>query len=186
VIHRDLKPSNMMVGTFGEVQVMDWGLAKVLPLGGVADEPRHDAGETAVSAIRTVRSGSDADASRPGSAMGTPAYMSPEQACGEIDSIDERADVFGLGSILCEILTGSPAYTGFSRGAILRKAIRGDTADALARIDTHGVDAELAALTRRCLAAEPDERPRDAGVVASAVTAYLSGSLGRHAPEYSR
>ena len=109
---------------------MDWGLAKVLPQGGRVDEPRHDAGKIAISEIKTVRTGSDADASRPGSAMGTPAYMAPEQACGDIESVDERADVFGLGSILCEVLTGSPAYRGPTREAIHRKAIRGDTADA--------------------------------------------------------
>ena len=125
VIHRDLKPSNIMVGSFGEVQVMDWGLAKVLPQGGTADEPRPDPDEAAVSVIRTVRSGSDADESRPGSVLGTPAYMAPEQAGGDVEAIDERADVFGLGSILCEILTGRPAYTGPSSEAILRKAMRG-------------------------------------------------------------
>ena len=65
--------------------------------------------------------------------MGTPAYMAPEQARGEVDRVDERADVFALGSILCEILTGQPAFLGRSSGEILRKAALGDTADALAR-----------------------------------------------------
>ena len=109
VIHRDLKPSNIMVGGFGEVQVMDWGLAKVLPRGGVADESRGIERHEQVSVIRTLRSGSDADASQAGSVMGTPAYMPPEQAGGDIEALDERADVFGLGAILCEILTGAPA-----------------------------------------------------------------------------
>ena len=63
--------------------------------------------------------------------MGTPAYMAPEQARGEVERIDERADVFALGSILCEILTGQPAFTGRSSGEIQRKAARGETADAL-------------------------------------------------------
>src|SRR5262249_2599074 len=133
VIHRDLKPSNIMVGSFGEVQVMDWGLAKVLPIAG-ADGPRDPAGEAEIGAIRTVRSGSDTGRSTPGSVMGTPAYMAPEQARGEVEGLSERSDVFGLGSILCEILTGRPAYTGASRQAILGKAMCGETADALERL----------------------------------------------------
>ncbi|MHB1562127.1 MAG: serine/threonine-protein kinase [Isosphaeraceae bacterium] len=108
VIHRDLKPSNIMVGSFGEVQVMDWGLAKVMASGGVADESRAVQRRDGASLIRTLRTGSDADASQAGSVMGTPAYMPPEQAGGDVEALDERADVFGLGAILCEILTGEP------------------------------------------------------------------------------
>ena len=140
VIHRDLKPSNVMVGSFGEVQVMDWGLAKVLPGRGRRRRaaPPHPSRGPTVSVIQTVRSGSDADDSQAGSVLGTPAYMAPEQAGGEIEHVDHRADVFGLGSILCEILTGRPAYTGRSAAEVLRKAMRGDTADALARLDACG------------------------------------------------
>ena len=114
------------------------------------------------------------DDSQAGSVLGTPAYMAPEQAAGEVERVDRRADVFGLGSILCEILTGQPAYTGRSSAEMLRKAMRGDTADALARLDGCGADAELIALARDCLAVEPEDRPRDAGVVAGRITAYLA------------
>ena len=176
VIHRDLKPANVMVGSFGEVQVMDWGLAKVLKEGGVADEPAAaPEPRPAVSVIQTVRSGSDFDDSQAGSVLGTPAYMAPEQAEGEIEHVDRRADVFGLGSILCEVLTGQPAYTGRSASEVLRKAMRGDTGDALARIDACAAEPELIALARDCLAAEPEDRPRDAGAVAERISAYLSG-----------
>jgi serine/threonine-protein kinase len=164
-----------MVGAFGEAQVMDWGLANVLPQRGTPDEPSDESDRTAVSVIRTVRSGSDADRSRAGSVLGTPSYMAPEQARGDIDAIDERTDVFGLGSILCEILTGQPAFTGPSRDAILRRARRAETADALARLDACGADADMKALACNCLAVEPDDRPRDAVVLAAAITAYLAG-----------
>jgi eukaryotic-like serine/threonine-protein kinase len=118
VIHRDLKPSNVMVGSYGEVLVMDWGLAKVLPRGGLADEERATQASrererpeppNEPTVIRTARSGSGPGSETvAGSVMGTPAFMSPEQAGGEIERLDERADVFGLGAMLCVILTGQP------------------------------------------------------------------------------
>jgi serine/threonine-protein kinase len=174
VIHRDLKPSNIMVGSFGEVQVMDWGLAKVLPQGGVADDV--EAGLSSHhTVIHTGRTGTNAELSQVGSIMGTPAYMPPEQADGEIDRLDERADVFALGSILCEVLTGVPAFTGRTVGEIHRKSARGDLADAFGRLAACGADAELAGLARECLACEPEDRPRNAGAVTERFTAYLAG-----------
>ena len=174
-IHRDLKPSNVMVGSFGEVQVMDWGLAKVLPRGGVVDDTLAGKTERQETVIATARSGSDAPGlSRAGSIMGTPSYMAPEQARGEIDLIDDRADVFALGSILAKILTGEPAFTGRTSGEIQRTAALGDTADALARLEACGADAELIALAKDCLAREREDRPRDASAVAKRMTAYLA------------
>jgi tetratricopeptide (TPR) repeat protein len=175
VIHRDLKPSNFMVGSFGEVQVMDWGLAKVLSSGGVADESRAIDRREQVSVIRTLRTGSDADASQAGSVMGTPAYMPPEQAGGDVEALDERADVFALGAILCEILSGSPPYIGQDGDAVFRKALRGDLADAMARLDACGADPELVDLAKSCLAPELLDRPRDARIVAERLTDHLAG-----------
>jgi eukaryotic-like serine/threonine-protein kinase len=175
VIHRDLKPSNVMVGGFGEVQVMDWGLAKVIDRGGVADEERSLRSQTDIEPVRTLRTGSTADESRAGSVLGTPSYMAPEQARGMLDTLDERADVFGLGAILCEILTGLPPYTGSSGNEAYRKAQRADLAEAQARLEACGAEAELVALAKTCLAAAPRDRPRDAGVVVAALTAHLVG-----------
>jgi serine/threonine-protein kinase len=142
----------------------------------VADDAKAGQPDRQETVIATARSGSDAPGlSRPGLAMGTPGYMAPEQARGEGDGVDERADVFALGSILCEILTGEPAFLGRSSGEILRKAALGDTADTLARLDTCGADAELIAIARDCLAREAEDRPRHAGTVAERVTAHLAG-----------
>jgi serine/threonine-protein kinase len=188
VIHRDLKPGNIMVGAFGEVQVMDWGLAKVL-VSGEGEQPEQASRERqrpeeGTAAIRTARSsaagslgaaGSFGTQTQAGALLGTPAYMPPEQARGDIALLDRRADVFSLGAILCEVLTGKPPYVGVSYQEICRKAAGGDLTDTCARLEACGADAELIALTRACLAAEPADRPRDAQAVADALTAYLDG-----------
>src|SRR5207302_9253730 len=132
---------------------------KVLAEGGVADEQESASAPVDKSVIRTVRSGSSLDESQAVSVLGTPAYMAPEQAGGDSEQIDRRADVFGLGSILCEVLTGQPAYTGRDGHEVFRKAVRGDTADARARLDACGADADLVTPATDCLAAEPANPP---------------------------
>jgi eukaryotic-like serine/threonine-protein kinase len=168
ILHRDLKPSNVMVGAFGEVQVMDWGLAKVLAREGPApvEEP---------STIFTVRTAADGLMSQAGTVVGTPAYMAPEQARAEAHLVDERTDVFGLGALLCVLLTGEPPYPGPGTDAAHRQAARADLAGAWSRLDTCRADPELVRLAKACLAPEREQRPRDAGTVAEMVGAYLAG-----------
>ena len=174
VVHRDLKPSNVMVGAFGEVQVVDWGFAKILTHGGVADEKRSRDEQRVpdVSEIRTVRTGSEGTESRAGSVMGTPAYMPPEQALGQVDKLDARSDVFALGAILTEILTGLPPYV-IESGNLLVQAARSELSDAFERLDACGADPVLVDLAKRCLAPIQAKRPADAGRLADEVTGHL-------------
>jgi eukaryotic-like serine/threonine-protein kinase len=168
VIHRDLKPANVMVGAFGEVQVMDWGLAKVLgeeaPAAAEALAAEQTRAWTQVSP--TPEAGSHTQA---GSLVGTPAFIAPEQALGEIDKVNERADVFGLGALLAVVLTGQPPYVGESSEAVRVQAARGKLDDCFARLGASGAEPELVALCQKCLAFEPADRPADAGAVAAAV-----------------
>ncbi|MGB8168816.1 MAG: protein kinase [Chthoniobacteraceae bacterium] len=122
VIHRDLKPDNVMIGDFGEVLVMDWGLAKVL--GGTRSVASHDrgpdgAGPSTASlsgSVRSVREGEDTEFTMAGSIVGTPHYMSPEQARGESETLEEGSDIWALGAILRHLLT-------------LEKPVPGETVD---------------------------------------------------------
>jgi eukaryotic-like serine/threonine-protein kinase len=170
IIHRDLKPSNVMVGAFGEVQVMDWGLARDLTSLKVADEPSS-------SVAPPVPRDSTDDQTQAGQVLGTPSYMAPEQARGE--AADARADVFALGGILCAILTGQPPFVGKSAPEVIQRAGAADLAEALARLDGCGADAELVALCRRCLSPSPLDRPADGQAVADELTAYLNGAQER-------
>jgi serine/threonine-protein kinase len=183
VLHRDLKPANVMVGAFGEVQVMDWGLAKVLREGGDdAGASRECQPPEALSVIRTRRSEATGPAgpqTQVGSVLGTPAYTAPEQARGAVERLDERADVFGLGAIQCEILTGKPPYVAGQADQLFCMAVMADLDEAFARLDACGADADLIQLARRCLAAKPEERPRHAGVLAAEVTTYLESVEAR-------
>jgi tetratricopeptide (TPR) repeat protein len=167
VIHRDLKPANVMVGAFGEVQVMDWGLAKSLA-SREPERPEADPQETqAWSQLSpTPETGSRTEA---GSMVGTPAFIPPEQAVGEIERVNERSDVFGLGALLAVILTGQPPYVGETGDAVRVQAVRGKLENCFARLNASGAEPELVALCKQCLAFEPADRPVDAGAVAAAV-----------------
>jgi tetratricopeptide (TPR) repeat protein len=178
VIHRDLKPSNIMVGAFGEVQVMDWGLAKVLGNETIktADPSVPDQTVVWTQISPTPETGSHTQA---GSLVGTPAFIPPEQAGGEIERVDERADVFGLGALLAVILTGKAPYVGETAESVRLLAVRGNLDDCFARLDNCGAEPELIALCKRCLSFEPADRPRDGGEVAQAVAGLRSAAEER-------
>lgn len=167
VIHRDLKPSNIMIGEYSLVTVMDWGLAKVIA---EPQSPEEDAFHPSSSdPLHTVC----------GTLFGTPGYLAPEQARGETDKIDRRADVFGLGCILCEILTGEPPFKSDVPGEAWRRAAAGETGEALERLKACGGPEPVLRLARRCLAADRDARPADAGAVVDELVAYLESGQRR-------
>jgi serine/threonine-protein kinase len=183
VIHRDLKPLNIMVGAFGEVQVMDWGLAKVLraPLTPSLSQGQRSApGDPLPSGVAAKQAEGEPSArTQPGSVLGTPAYMAPEQASGEVARLDQRCDVFGLGAILCELLTGKPPYWGNGEIEVLSRAAHADLGEAFARLDACGASPELIRLAKSSLAAHVADRPRDAGVLAAELAAYRESMEAR-------
>src|SRR5262249_50157473 len=146
VIHRDLKPLNVMVGAFGEVQVMDWGLAKVLK----EEAPPTPTLGAAESVVQTDRENWP-DEVKTG-VLGTPQYMPPEQARGEVEQIDRRCDVFSVGAILCEIPTGQPPYVGTVK-EVLAHAQVGFLHEAHKRLQGCVADGELIGLAQSCLSA---------------------------------
>jgi serine/threonine-protein kinase len=161
VIHRDLKPSNIMVGAFGQVYVMDWGIARVL--GG-----RHN--ELAVQ-----RDDMHQEIDVEGDWLGTAEYMSPEQARGDHEATDERSDVFGLGATLYEILTGSAPYEQseyFARLAAARKV-------AIPPIESHRTASRLprglCRIAMKAMAPDPAERYPSATALKNDLMAQLRG-----------
>jgi WD40 repeat protein/serine/threonine protein kinase len=160
VIHRDLKGQNVVLGDFGEVIVLDWGFAKVV--GRDDDEPEQIRADEPVTPEQTVS----------GEVVGTPAYMSPEQAAGCAEMIDYRTDVYGLGAILFEILTGRPPYTGTDSRDVLQKV----RTEPPPRPETVGrrVPASLAAICRRAMARAPSRRYSSAAELARDVRHWLA------------
>jgi serine/threonine protein kinase len=175
VIHRDLKPANVMVGAFGEVQVMDWGLAKVR-----TDARAGSAEATIATTFHDPRGDAGTDLrTRAGAFLGTPAYMAPEQAIGAVDQVDERTDVFGLGGILCAVLTGRPPFVAPTAESARQLAAQKTLEPAFARLDSCGAEPELVALCKRYLDPDRDARPRNAGEVAAAVHALRAAAEQR-------
>ncbi|MCO4748024.1 MAG: SUMF1/EgtB/PvdO family nonheme iron enzyme [Proteobacteria bacterium] len=188
VVHRDLKPSNVMLGAFGEVLVLDWGLAKLV------GQHTQSSGDE----IETQRSLDASQATRMGAVAGTPAYMPPEQARGSIDEIDARADVYALGAILYELLAGVPPYSARADLGVLEQVLGGPPTP-LSELTSRGsrpsgvegvhevvergplwVDEDwpeaLVQCCQRAMERDKRERHADAGVLAHEVLDWLEGA----------
>ena len=177
VIHRDIKPGNVMVGQFGETVVLDWGLAKVR-------ETEDVNAEDIERILQTLNI--DDEAAEPntlsGRALGTPNYMPPEQAEGRLDAIDERSDVFSLGAVLYEILTGSPPYPGKSVREVLDNVINSRPLPVL-ETAPHAPP-ELAGICEKALQHAPDDRYQSAIELSEDTQRFVTGSMVR-AYQYS-
>jgi serine/threonine-protein kinase len=165
VIHRDLKPENIMVGDFGRVLVMDWGIARRFD--STLSEP--EARPSSPSLTDTLDG-----LTRHGDVLGTPAYMPPEQARGDIRRHGPATDVYALGAILHHLLTGRPPFTG--TGAAGWRQVLSGTPD---QLDVTDVGPELAAICGRAMAREPTDRYPNAGELAAAIEAFLDGAQRR-------
>jgi len=159
IYHLDLKPANCMVGEFGEVIVMDWGLAQF------ADEADN----------QLLLQHADDPNNKEHRVQGTLAYMSPEQAKGE--RLDQRTDVFCLGAILYEILTGEVLYPGEDRATIHGLAMEANLENAIQKLEQSNAPPPLLRLAARCLAKRPQDRPHNAKIIADALTEYQSSKL---------
>jgi tetratricopeptide (TPR) repeat protein/tRNA A-37 threonylcarbamoyl transferase component Bud32 len=148
VLHRDLKPGNIMLGKYGETLVVDWGLAKAV---GRAAPPV----DTEELTLRP-RSGDGAAATQLGTAVGTPAYMSPEQAAGRLDLLGHASDIYSLGATLFALLTGRPPVEGQDPGEVLRRVQRGETR--VPRQVKPDTPAGLDAICRKAMAPRPEDR----------------------------
>ena len=166
VIHRDIKPGNVMVGEFGETVVLDWGLAK--SIGEEEAEGVPEGNEESLTGLSP-----DWAKTHHGEILGTPIYMSPEQAAGQWERVDARSDVYSLGAVLYEILTGSAPFHGDSLGEILDRVKTAEIRPV--RALERGAPRELVSVCQKALEKRPDDRYPTAKALADEITRFQSG-----------
>ena len=166
VLHRDLKPSNVLIGPFGETVVIDWGLAKDLR---AVDTPLRP--DTPVA--EESGSSSDSSLTHAGAVLGTPSYMAPEQARG--DAVDERTDIYALGTLLYTLLSGTPPYRGHSTDEVIELVASGRRKPIVEREPR--VPPELATIVEHAMALDPADRYQSAKQLADELRQFAAGKL---------
>jgi serine/threonine-protein kinase len=161
VVHRDLKPENVMLGDFGEVYLLDWGVAKIL-----------SESEADTTSLQSLVTGPEAGTAH-GSILGTPGYMAPEQLRGENSTLDGRADVYALGAILFEILTLQPMNQGASFADLVLATLGGAERSPARRYPTRNVTPDLDTIVLRATAPDRADRFASARELADALERYL-------------
>jgi len=160
VIHRDLKPENVMVGAFGQVYLMDWGLARL---------------------TRTSPASGDQALMNRAGPVGTPQFMAPEQARGKVADVDERSDIFGLGALLYEILSGQCPYGKGPANVILKRATDGDVVPIDEACQRFAIAKRIRAIVARATDPDPKKRFQTVTELQDALVAFLKGGL--HLPQ---
>ena len=180
VIHRDLKPENIMVGPFGEVLVMDWGVAKVLSDGRLANDSNSTGERSDLPAIEDAdlittlplvrRAPGDTSS---GTIIGTPAYMPPEQATGQTELLDERSDIYALGAILYFLLTGRPPYDS---GGVTDSGKQAGSRPVRPRQIDRKIPRAIEAICLKAMSERREDRYSSAEWIASDVVKFLDGN----------
>jgi eukaryotic-like serine/threonine-protein kinase len=166
VLHRDLKPGNIMLGQYGETLVVDWGLAKV------GARPDSEAPTASEEPSLRLKAGSGSAETQMGSTIGTPGFMSPEQALGRLDLLGSASDIYSLGATLYVVLTGRAPITGEDVGAVLSRTSQGDFLPPVQA--KAGVPKALDAICRKAMALKPHDRYGSARELAADIEHWLA------------
>jgi eukaryotic-like serine/threonine-protein kinase len=179
VIHRDLKPANIMVGRYNEVYVMDWGIAKVVRQNEVPVD------DEVVQLIHSDAHEPPMERTQLGQILGTPRYMSPQQAAGKNDELDARCDQFALGLILFEIITLKPALKGNNQIDLLKKVLKAELEPFLHYHSKTPIAVELQAIVRKATALKTDQRYASVTALADDLRRFLRGEAVLAKPDTS-
>lgn len=172
VVHRDLKPANIMFGDFGEVYVLDWGVAKLLSKDAppLSQGPNLEVSHLDLTEVNAAKTAS-------GAIIGTPGYMAPEQILGQSGEVNAQTDVFALGAMLFECITHEPMFATGETPEVLSRTLKGEGRSATKRFPDKLVPEAIDAVCQRATSPYPEKRYASARHISEEIEAYLSGDL---------